>query len=45
MKFLQQYQSHVRSLAAFEKCKYADDWRELTRLYLVRRTPELHSGQ
>ena len=27
-----------RSLAAFEKSDYADDWRELMRLYLVRRT-------
>ncbi len=28
----------MRSLAAFEKSEYADDWRELMRLYLVRRT-------
>ena len=28
----------MRSLAAFEKSDYADDWRELMRLYLVRRT-------
>ena len=28
----------VRSLAAFEKSEYADDWRELMRLYMVRRT-------
>ncbi|MBI3469444.1 MAG: NgoFVII family restriction endonuclease [Planctomycetes bacterium] len=27
-----------RSIAAFEKSGYADDWRELMRLYLVRRT-------
>jgi SNF2 family DNA or RNA helicase len=27
-----------RSLRAFEKSDYADDWRELMRLYLVRRT-------
>jgi superfamily II DNA or RNA helicase len=27
-----------RSLAAFEHSPYADDWRELMRLYLVRRT-------
>src|SRR5579875_3723622 len=32
------YQCPVRSLAAFEKSEYADDWRELMRLYLVRRT-------
>jgi len=28
----------VRSLAAFEKSSHADDWRDLMRLYLVRRT-------
>ena len=28
----------LRSLAAFEKSEYADDWRELMRLYMVRRT-------
>ena len=27
-----------RSLAAFELSNYADDWRDLMRLYLVRRT-------
>ena len=32
------HQCPVRSLAAFEKSEYADDWRELMRLYLVRRT-------
>lgn len=28
----------IRSIRAFEKSHYADDWRELMRLYLVRRT-------
>ncbi|HLX59377.1 MAG TPA: C-terminal helicase domain-containing protein, partial [Ktedonobacteraceae bacterium] len=28
----------VRSLAAFEQSEYADDWRDLMRLFLVRRT-------
>ena len=28
----------MRSFAAFEKSEYADDWRELMRLYMVRRT-------
>lgn len=28
----------IRSIKAFEKSMYADDWRELMRLYLVRRT-------
>ncbi|MDD5675055.1 MAG: helicase-related protein, partial [Chitinivibrionales bacterium] len=36
--FIRQHQCSVRSLAAFEKSEYADDWRELMRLYLVRRT-------
>jgi superfamily II DNA or RNA helicase len=31
-------QCPVRSLAAFEQSTYADDWRELMRLYMVRRT-------
>jgi superfamily II DNA or RNA helicase len=37
-EFLRRHQSPVRSLAAFEKSLYADDWRELMRLYMVRRT-------
>ena len=37
-KFLRQHQTSVRSIAAFEQSEYADDWRELMRLYLVRRT-------
>lgn len=37
-EFIRQHQCTVRSLAAFEKSDYADDWRELMRLYLVRRT-------
>jgi superfamily II DNA or RNA helicase len=28
----------IRSIKAFEKSNYTDDWRELMRLYLVRRT-------
>lgn len=36
--FQARFQCAVRSLAAFEKSDYADDWRELMRLYLVRRT-------
>jgi superfamily II DNA or RNA helicase len=35
---MRQYQCPLRSLAAFEKSEYADDWRELMRLFLVRRT-------
>lgn len=37
-EFLRQYQAPVRSLAAFEKSGFTDDWRELMRLYMVRRT-------
>jgi len=38
VEFIKQHQCPVRSLAAFEKSEYADDWRDLMRLYLVRRT-------
>jgi superfamily II DNA or RNA helicase len=37
-EFTAKYQVSPRSLAAFAKSDYADDWRELMRLYLVRRT-------
>jgi hypothetical protein len=37
-EFIRRHQCAVRSLAAFEKSTYTDDWRELMRLYLVRRT-------
>lgn len=37
-EFIKRHQCPVRSLAAFEKSEHADDWRELMRLYLVRRT-------
>src|SRR5712692_10050767 len=37
-EFIRRHQCLVRSLAAFEKSLYADDWRELMRLYIVRRT-------
>lgn len=37
-KFNAQFQCPVRSLTAFEKSDYPDDWRELMRHYLVRRT-------
>lgn len=37
-RFASQFQCPVRSLTAFEKSEHADDWRELMRLYLVRRT-------
>ena len=37
-EFIRRHQCSVRSLAAFEKSSYTDDWRELMRLYMVRRT-------
>ena len=37
-QFIRQHQCSPRTLAAFEKSEYADDWRELMRLYMVRRT-------
>lgn len=37
-EFIKRHQCSVRSLSAFEKSEYPDDWRELMRLYLVRRT-------
>ena len=36
--FIGQHQCSLRSLAAFEHSEHPDDWRELMRLYLVRRT-------
>lgn len=36
--FQSEYQCAPRSLAAFEKSEYADDWRDLMRHFLVRRT-------
>ena len=38
LRFMSEFQCPVRSLAAFEKSGFADDWRELMRLFLVRRT-------
>jgi len=37
-EFIRRHQCPVRSLAAFEKSIHADDWCDLMRLYLVRRT-------
>ncbi len=38
IEFVKRHQCSVRSLAAFEKSDYPDDWRDLMRLYMVRRT-------
>lgn len=37
-EFIRRHQCPVRSLAAFEKSPNPDDWRDLMRLYMVRRT-------
>jgi superfamily II DNA or RNA helicase len=37
-EFIKRHQCPVRSLPAFEKSEHPDDWRELMRLYMVRRT-------
>ena len=37
-EFLLKHQASPRSLAAFEQSEYTDDWRDLMRLYMVRRT-------
>ena len=37
-EFRSRHQAQPRSLPAFEKSSYVDDWRDLMRLYLVRRT-------
>jgi hypothetical protein len=38
MEFIRRHQAPIRSIAAFEKSEYTDDWRDLMRLYMVRRT-------
>lgn len=37
-EFIRRHQCPVRSIAAFEKSGDPDDWRDLMRLYMVRRT-------
>jgi superfamily II DNA or RNA helicase len=37
-EFIRRHQCGLRTLAAFEKSDHPDDWRELMRLYMVRRT-------
>ena len=38
VEFSRRHQASPRTLAAFDQSGYPDDWRELMRLYLVRRT-------
>lgn len=37
-EFMRRHQADVHTLAAFEKSEHTDDWRELMRLFMVRRT-------
>lgn len=37
-EFMRRHQAMIRSIVAFERSEYTDDWRDLMRLYLVRRT-------
>lgn len=37
-EFVRRHQCAVRSLAAFDHSEHVEDWRELMRLYMVRRT-------
>jgi len=37
-EFIRRHQAGLNTLAAFEKSPHADDWRELMRLFMVRRT-------
>lgn len=37
-EFIRRHQAGLRTLAAFEKSEFPDDWRELMRLYMIRRT-------
>ena len=38
VEFVRRHQAGLRTLGAFDFSEYADDWRDLMRLYLVRRT-------
>ena len=38
VEFVRRHQCGSRTLAAFEKSEFTDDWRELMRLFMVRRT-------
>ena len=38
VEFSRRHQASLRTLAAFDASEHADDWRDLMRLYLVRRT-------
>ncbi len=38
VEFTRRHQAMLRSLSAFEKSEFPDDWQELMRLYMVRRT-------
>jgi superfamily II DNA or RNA helicase len=44
-EFTSRFQIHPSTLAAFEKSNHPDDWRELMRLFLVRRTRSFIQAQ
>ena len=37
-RYHEKHQSPIRTIGAFENSNYTDDWRELMRLFMVRRT-------
>lgn len=37
-EFSKKHEDYIRSIKAFERSSYSDDWRELMRLFLIRRT-------
>ena len=37
-KYHEKHQSPIRSIGAFEQSEHVDDWRELMRLFMIRRT-------
>jgi SNF2 family DNA or RNA helicase len=43
LEFVRKHQAGINTLAAFEKSEYVDDWRELMRRYMVRRTRLQHA--
>ena len=38
IEFARKHQYHIRTLPAFEQSEFTDDWRELMRIFMVRRT-------
>ena len=38
IEFIRRHQADIHTLAAFEKSEFPEDWQELMRLYMIRRT-------